>query len=845
MIFNVSSSEALRLNYNANGAVFNEGGIDRDFRVESDANANMFLVDASAERIGFGTTPSARFHFSHGSTFDKANGIRMDAGLQAHYWYMSDHYTSVFQVGSTAGKFNFIQSNGSMLYLTGGEAVFNDESYDRDFRVESDANSNMFKVDAGSNVVGVGSINTDAQFNVAESMQHGKLWSSKLYTVSVPYADFTAGGQKWVKVAEFDNPCYVDVIYYLGTNNGEERGKITFKGTYYGDRRSPLTWDRGTYNRLLDRVRMSQTAGGANHIMWFLIDTDSNDHASAMTLGFQIVNYMSNNAPTVHATLENPPTGALSNELRAEYNDVAYNEAVQPSTKFSAPIEIDATIRNATSPDYNFIIGQNDYDNDVNQLGGSGVGMLFRPATNSVQAIGAAIEAVCHSGDDDNTATRLLFKTTGNDANFHEGLRLDYDGTVVVNEQSDQGADFRVESDGHTHALFVDAGLNRVSIFTDYMTADGLTIGTSNGNCELDLSHTGTNGTRWRLNSTSVGDFYIQNKTDGYNPFVILANQNVGIRNTSPYQALGVGGAIEAGDGTGTNGSVVLRQRYNGATGDYIGNWGTEYSSGAPFMSYGLRQSDSETGWKATYDNFTGDKGVLRVGANTKILAAPSADNTALGGEVTVYEFFSSGKNGTVINEESRDVDFRVESNANSNAIFLDGGSNVLYFMGSTYGAANTSTGAYITNSGQFVVKSSGANYFNRTDANGSVIDFYRGTSAVGSIHVSTTGTTYNTTSDRRLKENIEAITDGTDKLMAMRPVTHTWIADKDAPAVHGFIAQEMQEIVPEAVSGDPEGEEMMSMDYGRITPVLVAALQDAHRKIAELESRLSAMEAK
>ena len=78
-----------------------------------------------------------------------------------------------------------------------------------------------------------------------------------------------------------------------------------------------------------------------------------------------------------------------------------------------------------------------------------------------------------------------------------------------------------------------------------------------------------------------------------------------------------------------------------------------------------------------------------------------------------------------------------------------------------------------------------------------------------------------------------------------MKPVTHTWKAEPEADAVHGFIAQEMQEVVPEAVSGDPDGEEMMSMDYGRITPVLVAALQDAHNKIAALEERLTELEAK
>jgi len=125
-------------------------------------------------------------------------------------------------------------------------------------------------------------------------------------------------------------------------------------------------------------------------------------------------------------------------------------------------------------------------------------------------------------------------------------------------------------------------------------------------------------------------------------------------------------------------------------------------------------------------------------------------------------------------------------------------------------------------------------------------LDPYTGSATVvGEITHSGTGVTYNTTSDRRLKDNIEPIADGTEKLMAMNPVTHTWKADPEADAVHGFIAQEMMEIAPEAVSGDPDGEEMMSMDYGRITPVLVAALQDAHKKIEALEERLTELEAK
>ena len=142
------------------------------------------------------------------------------------------------------------------------------------------------------------------------------------------------------------------------------------------------------------------------------------------------------------------------------------------------------------------------------------------------------------------------------------------------------------------------------------------------------------------------------------------------------------------------------------------------------------------------------------------------------------------------------------------------------------------------------VSRSSGQPFIlNRTTTDGVIAQFRRNGSNVGSVDVTTSGTTYNTTSDLRLKTDIEPIDHATDMLMAMNPVLHRWKADPDADAVVGFIAQEMQEIVPEAVSGSADSDEMMAMDYGRITPVLVAALQDAHKKIEQLEQRIADME--
>ena len=229
-------------------------------------------------------------------------------------------------------------------------------------------------------------------------------------------------------------------------------------------------------------------------------------------------------------------------------------------------------------------------------------------------------------------------------------------------------------------------------------------------------------------------------------------------------------------------------------------------------------------------------------------------------GEFVVYdstnahEKITARATETVLNDNAANLDFRVKTQADGYALFVDASANNIIFGSDTGnsmyngGSANPGIQFELTY-GTIVHQTNGnANYYmsKATGYTNSNFNVYSVAGAsVGSINTDGSGITFNTTSDRRLKDNIVAITDGKEKLLAMKPVTHTWVADPDAPAVHGFIAQEMQEVVPEAVSGDPESDEMMSMDYGRITPVIVAALQDALKEIEELKERIKTLEAK
>ena len=122
------------------------------------------------------------------------------------------------------------------------------------------------------------------------------------------------------------------------------------------------------------------------------------------------------------------------------------------------------------------------------------------------------------------------------------------------------------------------------------------------------------------------------------------------------------------------------------------------------------------------------------------------------------------------------------------------------------------------------------------------VLDFQIAGTQRGYINVLETGTTYSTSSDYRLKENEVSITDGIARLKTLKPYRFNF---KDIPSkiVDGFFAHEVTPVVPEAVSGEKDGEQMQGMDYGRITPLLTAALQEAIGKIEILESKVAALE--
>ena len=149
----------------------------------------------------------------------------------------------------------------------------------------------------------------------------------------------------------------------------------------------------------------------------------------------------------------------------------------------------------------------------------------------------------------------------------------------------------------------------------------------------------------------------------------------------------------------------------------------------------------------------------------------------------------------------------------------------------------------------------------NDTATGGTFVRFWQtsgsyGANQIGSISHSANNTSFNTSSDYRLKENAVAISDGITRLKTLKPYRFNFKTEP-SKTVDGFFAHEAATVVPEAVTGtkdevataddDAIGQKKgdpihQGMDYAKITPLLTAALQEAIAKIETLEAEVAAL---
>ena len=165
-------------------------------------------------------------------------------------------------------------------------------------------------------------------------------------------------------------------------------------------------------------------------------------------------------------------------------------------------------------------------------------------------------------------------------------------------------------------------------------------------------------------------------------------------------------------------------------------------------------------------------------------------------------------------------------------AMTLDASGNLLVGTTSTLGAVVTNL------KGRTGAAALGCQVYNNGD---NAVNWYNASGTyLCSIVVNSASVAYNTSSDQRLKENIVDAPSAIDSINAIKVRSFDWKAD-GSHVDYGYIAQELLEVVPEAVSVPADSDEMMGVDFGKLTPRLVKAIQELHQEIETLKAKVNA----
>jgi hypothetical protein len=176
------------------------------------------------------------------------------------------------------------------------------------------------------------------------------------------------------------------------------------------------------------------------------------------------------------------------------------------------------------------------------------------------------------------------------------------------------------------------------------------------------------------------------------------------------------------------------------------------------------------------------------------------------------------------------------------------------YFAGSV-GAGSIEVGgtwssnaarAYLNSTG-YIWSSTNSTEWNQylhrnSTTNGFVVFGWSTSGTIGSIQTNGSSVTYNTTSDYRLKENIQPLDGALEAIDLLKPSKFSFKADEKHTIVDGFIAHEVQKVAPYAVTGekdavDKDGKPVMQqMDYGKLTPLLTAGVKEL-KTVVEIEN--------
>ena len=312
------------------------------------------------------------------------------------------------------------------------------------------------------------------------------------------------------------------------------------------------------------------------------------------------------------------------------------------------------------------------------------------------------------------------------------------------------------------------------------------------------------------VNSTTT----LQLQTGGTTALTVDASQNVSVGNGTPYAKLNIyGGSLVSG--ASSYAMFMSGNLTTGRTGTYQAN-----TLGSIHTFYDDASLEFSAGSSSTYISgisVTGNNASLYQGTVRVLTAGAERMRIDASGNVGI---------GTAIS---------------------GGNTNGFVFLKNWYGGGDD---ALIIG------------HINGTSSGSPYLAFNYNGSQIGSItQAGTTAVLYNTTSDYRLKTNVTPIQNALSTVEALNPVSFTWV---DGRKDDGFLAHEIQAIIPNCVTGEKDAVELVDdfdedgkkigtkevpkyqkMDNSGVIPFLVKAIQEQQSLIANLTERIAALEGK